>query len=101
MPASGPLTRFVSGSTVSLATGWHAAWGKWFVIALACLHVAAVLYYVLVKRQTLVGPMFSGDKPIFAGDADPSRDDAASRLMALVILVLCASVCGVVASLRA
>ena len=93
--ASGPLTRFVSGSTVSLATGWHAAWGKWFVIALACLHVAAVLYYVLVKRQTLVGPMFSGDKPICTGRcrSEPRRRRVAPD--GLGDPCLCASVCGV------
>ena len=30
--SSGPLTRFVSGATVSLATAWHTAQGKWIVI---------------------------------------------------------------------
>ncbi|RZL90566.1 MAG: cytochrome B [Variovorax sp.] len=100
--ASGPLTRFVSGATVSLATGWHTSVGKWIVIALASLHVLAVLYYVIVRRHRLVRPMISGDKLVAAtGNAVPSRDDAASRLMALVLFAVCAGFAAWIASLRA
>lgn len=103
--AAGPLTRFVSGDLVSLATGWHSTQGKWIVIALASLHVLAVLFYVLVKRHRLVAPMLSGDKDIAAADrAAPvagSRDDAASRGLALVLALLCAGVAYWVSSLRA
>lgn len=96
--AAGPLTRFVSGDLVSLATGWHSTQGKWIVIALASLHVLAVLFYVLVKRHRLVAPMLSGDKHIAAAG---SRDDAASRGFALVLALLCAGVAYWVSSLRA
>jgi cytochrome b len=99
--ASGPLTRFVSGATVSLATGWHTAPGKWFVMALAGLHVLAVLYYVLVKRRRLVRSMISGDKLVTDGSAAPSRDDAASRLLALMVFAACAAFAAWIASLRA
>ncbi len=99
--ASGPLTRFVSGATVSLATGWHTAQGKWIVIALLALHVLAVLYYVLIKRHRLVRPMISGDKLVAYGRAAPSRDDAASRLLALVVFAVCAVFAAWIASLRA
>jgi len=95
---------------VSLATGWHKAQGKWIVIALVSLHVLAVLFYVLVKRHRLVGPMLSGDKLVVAGAASngngngngvaPSRDDAVSRTLALVLFALCAGVAFWVASLR-
>jgi cytochrome b len=100
--ASGPLTRFVSGEVVSLATGWHKAQGKWIVIALASLHVLAVLFYVLVKRHRLVRPMVTGDKHVLPanGNVAPSRDDAASRWLALVLFALCAGVAYWVASLR-
>jgi cytochrome b len=100
--ASGPLTRFVSGGVVSLATGWHTAQGKWIVISLVSLHVLAVLFYVLVRRHRLVRPMLSGDKLISSGNGNvgPSRDDAASRWLALVLFALCAGVAYWVASLR-
>jgi cytochrome b len=100
--ASGPLTRFVSGEIVSLATGWHKAQGKWIVIALVSLHVLAVLFYVLVKRHRLVRPMVTGDKLVSSesGQVAPSRDDAASRWLALVLFALCAGVAWWVSSLR-
>ncbi len=96
--AAGPLTRFVSGDLVSLATGWHSTQGKWIVIALVGLHVLALLFYVLVKRHRLVAPMVSGDKDIAAAG---SRDDATSRGFALVLALLCAGVAYWVSSLRA
>lgn len=99
--AAGPLTRFVSGATVSWATGWHGGAGKWVVIALVSLHVLAVLFYVVVKRQRLVRPMVSGDKPQSNGLAVPSRDDAASRGVALIVFGLCVGLAVWVASLRA
>lgn len=100
--ASGPLTRFVSSEVVSLATRWHSAPGKWTVIALVSLHVLAVLFYVLVKRHRLVRPMVTGDKLLGAagGHVAASRDDAASRLLALVLFALCAGLAYWVSSLR-
>jgi hypothetical protein len=51
------------------------------------LHIAAVLYYRLRRRQDLLGPMIHGDK-VLAAPAPASRDDAASRLGAAVVLAL-------------
>ena len=100
--ASGPLTRFVSSEVVSFATGWHKASGKWIVITLVSLHVLAVMFYVLVRRHRLVRPMVSGDKLVVGanGNVAQSRDDAASRGLALVLFALCAGVAYWVASLR-
>lgn len=99
--AAGPLTRFVSRRVIRLASGWHSVPGKWIVITLVCLHVLAVLFYVVVKRRRLVRPMISGDKPVADGSAAPSRDDAASRLLALVVYALCAAFATWIASLGA
>ncbi|MEJ8845728.1 cytochrome b/b6 domain-containing protein [Variovorax rhizosphaerae] len=99
--ASGPLTRFVSNAFVSLASQWHAVFGKWGVIALVSLHVLAVLYYVLVKRQRLVGPMISGDKLLTGLRVAESRDTTSTRFTALVLFVLCAVFAAWIASLRA
>lgn len=96
--AAGPLTRFVSGEVVSRATGWHKGAGKTIVMALVGLHVLAVLFYVLVKRHRLVRPMISGDKLIAAGT--PSRDDTASRGLALALFAVCAGIAYGVAALR-
>jgi len=85
--ASGPLTRFVSNATVSLASAWH-VFAKWLVLALIVLHVLAVLFYAAVRRQHLVGPMISGDK-LLTLQAPASRDNLATRLTALFIFAIC------------
>ena len=82
---SGPLTRFVSGDTVGLATWYHKAVGQWAVIGLVVLHVLAVLFYLWGKRQNLIAPMVHGDKQL-ASAAPSSRDDASARLLAAVVV---------------
>ncbi|MDM0082702.1 cytochrome b/b6 domain-containing protein [Variovorax sp. J31P179] len=98
--ASGPLAQFVPGAIVSAATYWHAMIGKWIVIGLASLHVLAVLFYVGVRRQRLVRPMITGDKRLPDGGTAPSRDDAASRLLAMAVFAACAAFATWIASLR-
>ena len=85
---TGPLNRFVSTANGLAATWYHRQVGQWLVIALVALHVAAILYYVMKKRQVLVRPMIVGDKDL-ATPATPARDDAVSRLVALAVLAGC------------
>lgn len=93
--SSGPLTRFVSGKWVSLASDYHADVGKVILIVLVLLHVIAILYYKFKKGHNLVASMLHGDKQL-AEPAPASRDDARSRTLALVIFLVCA---GLVAAL--
>ncbi len=87
---TGPLIKFVSGATSSLLTSWHKSFGQWLIIALVLLHVAAIVYYLLKKRQNLVRPMIVGDKAL-APDVPASADTGASRTLALVLLAACAA----------
>lgn len=69
----GPLARHVSGATASRLNAIHEA-NFWVIAALVALHVAAVLYYTIAKRQDLVGAMLSGHKRLPAGrEAEASR----------------------------
>ncbi len=86
----GPLVRFVSGDTVALATGYHKNVGKFIVFALVALHVLAIVYYHLVRKQRLVPPMIVGDKHL-ASPVTASRDTAGTRLLALMVLIVCAA----------
>jgi cytochrome b len=95
--SAGPLTRFVSNSAVSLATRYHSDIGKWVLLALVLLHLAAIVFY-LRRKHNLVGAMLHGDKQL-ALAAPPSRDDAASRFAAVLILAACAGLAYWVASL--
>ncbi len=85
---SGPLARFVSGDVVSLATGYHTEVGKFIVMALVVLHVLAIVFYKVVKKQSLVRPMIAGDKQLPA-PVSASRDTAGTRCLALLVLALC------------
>ena len=80
----GPLNRFVSSALASSATGWHKNWGQYVLLGLVALHVAAIVYYAVAKRQNLVGPMLGGDKPLPAG-TPASQDGLGSRLLALAV----------------
>ncbi len=87
---TGPLTALVSGSAVSEATSWHKGWGQYLLIGLVVLHVVAIAFYQL-KRRDLVKPMLVGDKQL--PDAlTASRDTAGTRLLALLLLGLAAGV---------
>jgi len=86
---AGPLTRFVSAPTVNLATHYHSNIGKWIILALVVLHIGAIAFY-LRRKQNLIKPMLDGDKDV-AVAVLASRDDAASRMGALVIFGICAA----------
>jgi cytochrome b len=88
--AAGPLTKFVSNATVSLASGYHTTIGKTLVIFLVIMHIAAVLFYFYKKRENLIKPMLHGDK-LLPADTPASRDTAATRTLAVVILAACAA----------
>ena len=95
--ASGPLTRFVSNATVSLATNYHKNIGKWLLLMLVALHIGAIVFY-LWRKHNLVNAMLHGDKELVVAVPD-SRDDALSRAGAVLIFSLCAAFAVWVASL--
>lgn len=86
----GPLTRFVSGDTVAAATDYHKNIGKFIVIGLVVLHLAAILFYKLARKHSLVRPMVSGDKHL-PMTATSAVDSVRSRLLALAVLLICAA----------
>ena len=91
--SQGPLVKFVSAVTSGLATSYHKHWGKWIIILLVSLHVAAILFYLFKKNQNLITPMLKGDKPIDAGASHAlpsSKDQLAQRIAALVIFAVIA-----------
>jgi len=82
---TGPLNKFVSGKTAGTLTHWHTTFGQWFILTLVVLHVAAVVFYLVKRKQNLVRPMLSGDK-LLTADAPASVDTLGSRLGALLAL---------------
>lgn len=86
---TGPLNRVVSTAQGLAATSWHKGPGQWLIISLIVLHLGAILFYLVVRRNNLIGPMVHGDKQV-AEPVVASRDTLGSRLAALVVLALCA-----------
>ncbi len=84
---TGPLNKFVSTATGLAASAWHTGWGQWGLVALVVLHLAAIGFYRW-RGVNLVKPMIGGDK-LLAGDVPPSTDSVATRILALVLFVLC------------
>lgn len=80
----GPLNRFVSAATGLAATAWHKQFGQWIIVGLVLLHVAAIVYYAVARKNNLVHPMLTGDKPL--PPTTPASDDGlGQRLLALAV----------------
>jgi cytochrome b len=58
---SGPLTYLVSYETADAARHWHDLLFD-VLLGFIALHLAAIAFYQLVKRDNLVGPMLTGRK---------------------------------------
>ena len=85
---AGPLSRFVSAYIVGNATNYHKNIGKFILLGLTLLHIAAILFYLFKKKDNLIRPMLTGDKQLSL-PMPATRDDARTRLLALLVF-LCA-----------
>jgi len=59
--SEGPLAHHISKGMSDLATAWHEH-GFHALLALVALHVAAIVFYLVVKKEKLVRPMLTGVK---------------------------------------
>ena len=87
----GPLVKFVSSALSAVATSYHKTWGKWIIISLVCLHIAAILFYLFKKKENLIKPMLHGDKQLSVDTTlVASKDESAQRITALVLFTIIA-----------
>lgn len=86
---AGPLAKMVSGFWVGKATYYHTAVGQYVLYALVLLHVCALIFYWFRRKERLVPAMWHGDKELEGMHAS-ARDDMRSRLLALVVMGVCA-----------
>ena len=85
---AGPLAKHVSDAMSDRLTSLHVR-GAWVLVALVAVHVGAAVGYLIVLRDNLILPMFTGTKRLprrLAGTV--SRPVA--HLRALVLLAVCA-----------
>jgi len=88
-------TRMLIATSAFFGTYW-----LWIIIALVVLHVGAIAFYWLRRRQNLVAPMLHGDK-LLTADVPAAIDSTGSRMIALAIAAACAIGVAFVASLDA
>ena len=91
----GPLARLVSGATGDRLSTIH-RYGEWAILAMVGLHVAAIAYYAVVRREPLVQAMITGDHPAARVDVE---DGLLTRLRALVLAGLACSLVAFVVTL--
>jgi cytochrome b len=82
----GPLAKYASNSTVTFLTSVH-HFNQYIIFALVGLHLLAIFYYLLVKKDNLIKPMITGDKNAPANISSQAVDTARQRLAALMILL--------------
>lgn len=67
----GPLFDWVGKATSDWLTKVHKL-NQQVIIALVCVHVAAVFFYFFYKRQNLILPMITGVKPWQGAEVEPA-----------------------------
>lgn len=88
--AFGPLSQYVSTATVRWLTAYHKNIGQNVLLMLVLLHLGAVVFHQLYKKNNLVGPMISGDKHL-AYKVPASRDNSRTRTLAALLFLACAA----------
>jgi cytochrome b len=82
---SGPLSAHVSFETGRLCAKWHHSIFTALQVFIA-LHIAAVLFYVVAKKENLVGAMLGGTRGYVSQPAEPVQFASWARLI-LALLV--------------
>jgi cytochrome b len=87
--SEGPLVKFISKETSDKFSWFHSDVNAWLIYGLIGLHIAAVVFYYFRKKEDLVTPMLTGDKEWH--EATDVRDSWGKRILALVLLGICAT----------
>jgi len=66
---SGPLADHVSFQAGRAAAHWHTVLFN-VLLALIALHLCAIAFYGVVRRENLIGPMLTGRKRVATGQSD-------------------------------
>lgn len=85
---TGPLAKMAPSVWVGRATYYHSAVGKYILIALVLLHIAALTYYRVRHQKKLALAMVVGDKEL-TEPFQSARDDGRSRLLACGVFAVC------------
>jgi cytochrome b len=84
---TGPLNAHVGARLARAGSRWHAGWGADLIFVLIALHLAAIAWYTLRRREPLLRAMWRGDKMLPAG-TPASADGPSRRLLALALFAV-------------
>ncbi len=90
---TGPLARYVSTELSLKAMSWHRLLGD-VLLGLVAMHILAVVFHVVVKKEALVRAMVNGNKvlpPALAREASAARK-ASSSIGFVVLSIAIAAV---------
>jgi cytochrome b len=85
----GPLAQYVSYKTADWARDWHSLLFN-LILAVVAIHVLAILFYLLVKRENLVGPMVTGRKAVEENVAEPVMAPFSRAVVAALVAAVIA-----------
>jgi len=81
----GPLARFISFDQGQAIAHWHhLAFNG--LLALIGLHLAAIAFYAVIKRDNLIGPMLTGARRAAGEPAPPMRPAPLWKLGAAIVV---------------
>ena len=85
----GPWVKFISEALSNRLSRIH-YYTHWVIAGLTVLHVAAIAYYLLARKEDLLTPMLTGDK--LGIDAPAAEDGISIRIRAAVLAALAGGV---------
>ena len=86
--AAGPLSRHVSEPIVNQATTYHTTLGQYGLLLMLGLHLSAIAFYLVKKKENLAKAMITGDK-LLSHAATQTRDRWTDRAKAMMLFALC------------
>jgi cytochrome b len=84
---TGPLWKYVSDDVASTFGAIHEA-NAFVLLSLICIHMGAILFYLVKKKENLIVPMFSGIKTSVDTHIESLRPGQ-GILRALLVLIAC------------
>jgi len=82
----GPYASMVGSELSSLFTQLH-QWNSNLILALIGLHIAAILFYVFIKKDNLIKAMFTGKKSSIGGRFEPNMSEKSRPYWLFIIVV--------------
>ncbi len=83
----GPLAFLISDETSKVITSRHKLLWEYGILVLIVVHIAANLFYWLIKKQDLIVAMITGRRSLPAGESEPQISFAATWLGAAIAII--------------